>query len=64
MVKSDQVDRLLVLGRYATAQESSPNDLDVFPHSADPWMVCAFGGQEHACLQKAAQLGGDVRVGF
>ncbi len=64
VVNSDQVERLLVLGRYATAQESRPNDLDMFPHSADPWMVCAFGRQEHACLQKAAQLGGDVRVGF
>ncbi len=64
VVKSDQVERLLVLGRYATAQESCPNDLDMFPHSADPWMVCAFGRQEHACLQKAARLGGDMRVGF
>ncbi len=64
VVKPDQVERLLVLGRYATAQESSPEDLDAFPRSNDPWMVCAFGGREHACLQKATQRGGDVRVGF
>lgn len=64
VVNSDQVDRLLVLGRYATSQESIPRDLDAFPNGPDPWMVCAFGRQEHLCLQRAAQLGGDVRVGF
>lgn len=64
VVDSDQLDRLLVLGRYATAQESVPDDLDAFPSSVDPWMVCAFGAQEHMCLQRAALRGGDVRVGF
>ncbi|WP_052265167.1 3-keto-5-aminohexanoate cleavage protein [Ruegeria sp. ANG-R] len=64
LVKSDQTERLLVLGRYSTAQESKPEDLDAFPESTDPWMICAFGALEHKCLQKAAQLGGDVRVGF
>ncbi|WP_299985487.1 3-keto-5-aminohexanoate cleavage protein [uncultured Ruegeria sp.] len=64
IVKTDQVERLYVLGRYATTQESTPKDLDVFPETTDPWMVCAFGAKEHACLQKAAQLGGGVRVGF
>ncbi|WP_074736392.1 3-keto-5-aminohexanoate cleavage protein [Ruegeria halocynthiae] len=64
VVKPGQIERLLVLGRYSTEQESRPEDLDTFPESTDPWMVCAFGAQEHKCLQKAAQLGGDVRVGF
>lgn len=64
VVNDDQVDRLLVLGRYTTDQESTPDLLDTFPESPTPWMVCAFGGQEHLCLQRAAQRGGDVRVGF
>lgn len=64
VVKPHQVERLFVLGRYSTTQESTPEDLDAFPATTDPWMVCAFGGLEHACLQKAVQLGGDVRVGF
>lgn len=64
IVHRDQVDRLLVLGRYATAQESQPADLDVFPSDPAPWMVCAFGRLEHACLLAAAERGGDVRVGF
>ncbi|NVO55056.1 3-keto-5-aminohexanoate cleavage protein [Rhodobacteraceae bacterium B1Z28] len=63
-VRKGQVDRLLVLGRYATGQESVPKDLDQFPADTAPWMVCAFGSQEHMCLQDAAQRGGDVRVGF
>ncbi len=64
VVGGDQVDRLLVLGRYSTTQESTPDDLDAFPECPDRWMVCAFGAQEHLCLQRAAQRGGDVRVGF
>ena len=67
VVRADQVDRLLVLGRYATGQVSQPSDLDHFLANGapkDPWMVCAFGPHEHACLTRAAQLGGDVRVGF
>ncbi len=64
IVRGEQTDRLLVLGRYAATQESHPNDLDSFPQNDSAWMVCAFGRREHDCLQKAALLGGDVRVGF
>ena len=64
VVRPDQTDRLLVLGRYATDQQSVPADLDVFPASPAAWMICAFGAQEHACLAEAAVRGGDVRVGF
>ena len=64
VVRPGQVDRLLVLGRYATGQESRPKDLDQFPDDASPWMVCAFGTQEHACLAEAALRGADLRVGF
>ncbi len=64
IVRDGQQDRLLVLGRYSTGQVSSPEDLDQFPQDRSPWMVCAFGPREHACLHKAAQRGGDLRVGF
>lgn len=64
VVRPHQVDRLLVLGRYATGQESTPADLDLFPVETSPWMVCAFGAQEHACLYEAARRGADIRVGF
>ncbi len=67
IVGADQVDRLLVLGRYATGQVSHPSDLDPFLTNGCPknrWMVCAFGPHEHACLAHAVQSGGDVRVGF
>ncbi|WP_051927384.1 3-keto-5-aminohexanoate cleavage protein [Ruegeria halocynthiae] len=64
IVRKEQTDRLLVLGRYATGQESNPQDMDQFPADASRWMVCAFGTQEHACLEQAARRGGDVRVGF
>ncbi len=64
VVQPEQTDRLLVLGRYADGQQSTPTDLDNFPTQNGNWMVCAFGRQEHACLRLAAQRGGDVRVGF
>ena len=67
VVRSDQVDRLFVLGRYTPGQVSKTDDLDVFMHnhtSSSSWMVCAFGPYEHACLIHAAKLGGDIRVGF
>ncbi|MFY2826396.1 3-keto-5-aminohexanoate cleavage protein [Ruegeria sp. MALMAid1280] len=64
VVRDGQLDRLLVLGRYTSDQQSSPQDLDQFPQAASPWMVCAFGALEHACLAHATRYGGDVRVGF
>lgn len=64
IVREDQVERILVLGRYTAGQQSTPQDLDRFPKGSSPWMVCAFGAHEHACLAYAAGQGGDVRVGF
>lgn len=67
IVRVTQIDRLLVLGRYAVDQRSVPGDLDqfvTFGAPTVPWMVCAFGPLEHACLAYAAQMGADVRVGF
>jgi uncharacterized protein (DUF849 family) len=59
---------LYVLGRYTKTQQSAPADLLPFlapgePRSG-PWMVCAFGRDEAACVSTAALLGGHVRVGF
>ena len=66
-VRSGQEDVLFVLGRYADGLASDP--LAIAPLIADlqpstPWMLCAFGPTEHACLVQAVRLGGDVRVGF
>jgi uncharacterized protein (DUF849 family) len=59
---------LFVLGRYLAPGETvEPRALLGFldRHQAqDPWMVCAFGREETACLAVAAALGGDLRVGF
>ncbi|KMW60661.1 putative exported protein [Candidatus Rhodobacter oscarellae] len=58
---------ILVLGRYTADMNSNPDDLEPLLAALPPvgrWMLCAFGPQEHACLTKAARLGGDVRVGF
>ncbi|WP_170381291.1 3-keto-5-aminohexanoate cleavage protein [Ruegeria atlantica] len=63
-VRVGQSERIFVLGRYTAGQQSAPQDLDHFPKTKSPWMVCAFGAQEHACLTYAARQGGNVRVGF
>lgn len=70
-VRPGQIDRLFVLGRYATGQgegrAARPGDMDAFLTDTPPripWMACAFGAQEHACLLDAAARGGDLRVGF
>jgi len=67
LVRSDQDTAILVLGRYTKDMNSDPNALLPFVGALPPlrkWMLCAFGPQEHACLIKAAQLGGDIRIGF
>lgn len=60
---------LLVLGRYHKMQESEPSDLKPFIHLIEQldkirWAVCAFGKKEQDCLLAAAELGGDIRIGF
>lgn len=57
---------LLVIGRYAR-EESVLALLQNTVSSLKPqarWMCCAFGEDEYSCLQRAAALGGAVRVGF
>lgn len=60
---------LFVLGRYSADQQSTPADLlpftELLPRlNGRRWAVCAFGAREQECLLSAAQLGGDLRVGF
>lgn len=59
---------LFVLGRYSVNQQSSPADmepfLEIFGNRKWPFMVCAFGAQEAACMRAAMDAGGHARVGF
>jgi uncharacterized protein (DUF849 family) len=67
VIRSGQTEVILVLGRYDDGPPSSPQQIAPFVlalPAGTRWMVCAFGGREHACLQHAATLGGDLRVGF
>jgi len=59
---------LFVLGRYCVDQQSSPEQLDPFLDVLGtrqwPFMLCAFGRQEAACMAAGIAAGGHVRVGF
>lgn len=67
VVRSTQVDRLLVLGRYADSRKYLRTDIVPLIRNGpltSPWMVCAFGPLEHTCLAHVAALGGELRVEF
>lgn len=68
MIPAAMDDVLFVLGRYLEpGSVVEPRALLAFlaaHEPAGPWMVCAFGREETACLAMAAALGGDLRVGF
>ena len=59
---------LLVLGRYATDLEGSPEELAAMRDAVDldsfPWAVCCFGRRENDAALAAAKAGGHVRLGF
>ena len=59
---------LFVLGRYSDALLGDPAELDSFldtrESGAYPWAVCCFGATEAAAVQRAADAGGHVRIGF
>ncbi len=58
---------IFVLGRYAPQRDAVPAELDAFLEHLDPdlnWMACAFGPNEHTCLEYAALRGGALHVGF
>ena len=67
IVRADQDTAILVLGRYTKDMNSDPATLSQFVKALPKlrrWMLCAFGPQEHASLLAAAEMGGDIRVGF
>ncbi|MCA0940215.1 3-keto-5-aminohexanoate cleavage protein [Salipiger pacificus] len=61
---------LFVLGRYAPPTLARPEELDGFLTAARAlpenvqWAACAFGRTEEACLLRAAELDGGMRIGF
>jgi len=59
---------LFVLGRYSVNQQSSPEELMPFVTTLGtrqwPFMLCAFGQHEAACMRAAFEAGGHARVGF
>ena len=58
---------LLVLGRYSISRKSHPSDINPLTQAlpdSSYWSVCAFGPNEHACMTRAAEMGGHCRVGF
>jgi 3-keto-5-aminohexanoate cleavage enzyme len=67
-IPAEEIPVLYVLGRHFVNQTSRPADLAPFLKKGiarfQNWMVCAFGKNETACVIAAAQLGGDIRVGF
>ncbi|MEM9043687.1 MAG: 3-keto-5-aminohexanoate cleavage protein [Pseudomonadota bacterium] len=68
LVPETMREAIFVLGKYAPPTLGQPDDLEPMLAAAGDleldWMVCAFGGNELACLTRAMQLGGHARVGF
>lgn len=69
-VPKEDLQALIVLGRYTSGQYSDPdalaprvNQLLRVAPAAD-WAACAFGQSETECLKRACDLGGKARVGF
>lgn len=66
LVPEEPASALFVLGAYGD-RDASPADLGPMIEvwgDRGPWMVCAFGAAEGACMRAAAERGGHVRVGF
>ncbi len=77
VIPGKKVFVLFVLGKkHAAAGDktawSQPDDLDKFLEcfgkdlnlAETHWAVCAFGGNENACMEKAVACGGHPRIGF
>lgn len=69
-IPKENLQALIVLGRYTNGQYSDPNMLPPLVEQlsqvapAIDWAACAFGRTETDCLQRAFDLGGKARVGF
>ena len=68
VIRPSQNRVLFVLGQYAPPKDAVPGDLESFVSTLGrgDWKrsVCAFGGEEHSCLQAAVSLGFGARIGF
>lgn len=68
IIPERQDNVLYVLGRYSDQQLAHPRDLIPFMQAAKKdisnWFCCAFGRNEHLCMETAIDAGGHVRVGF
>ena len=68
VIRPSQNRVLFVLGQYAPPKDAVPGDLESFVSTLGQgdWKrsVCAFGGEEHSCLQAAVSLGFGARIGF
>lgn len=67
VVRPEQSEVILVLGKYQPPLDATPDMLDArladLPAGTD-WTLCAFGPREQECLIAAAHRGGVLRVGF
>lgn len=66
-IPDEKTGVIFVLGSYIEPRDAIPTDLDPFLDNAEidmDWMVCAFGPNEHLCLEYAARRGAALRVGF
>ncbi len=69
-IPKEDLQALVVLGRYSNRQRSDPNALEPLVEQLRQvapdvdWAACAFGRSETECLGRAFELGGKVRVGF
>jgi uncharacterized protein (DUF849 family) len=69
-VPGEGLKALLVLGRYATGQIATSQDMvgpanELLRHLPGvDWAVCAFGAQETDCLLAARKIGAKARIGF
>lgn len=71
-IPDERPQLIVVAGRYGRDDLSSLALFDALHASlrreglagAADWMACAFGREELACLERALELGGHVRVGF
>ena len=67
-IPKNQNDVIFVLGHYNPPVLGHPDHINVFLSAISGrsynWTTCAFGKNEHSCLLRTIQLGGDARIGF
>lgn len=78
IIPGDKIFILFVLGKKTTDTSNPrsfavPDDIkpylelfgeELLPLKGTNWALCAFGGNEDACVRKAVECGGHPRIGF